>query len=157
MSESAVLCNSHHTLFEGFTESGFFQLSWLRPRWISRSFWVIPIYLLLVQTWIPVIDKMVKHLSTCSNENAGALARPPATCPPCHYSKQKVLLTVIFLVCSKYNCDVVRSGDMKTSRRDVTWHRVVTSHGIKCHEKWMCATYTGHPIEKNWKSCFFQN
>ncbi len=28
-------------------------------------------------------------------ENAGALARPPAMCPPCHYSKQKVLLTVM--------------------------------------------------------------
>ena len=33
------------------------------------------------------------------NENAGALARPPATCPLCHFSKQKVFLTVIFLVC----------------------------------------------------------
>ena len=30
-----------------------------------------------------------------TNENAGALACPPATCPPCHYSKQKVRLTVI--------------------------------------------------------------
>ncbi len=40
------------------------------------------------------------------NENAGALARPPATCPPCHYSKQKVLLAVIFPVCSKYNCSL---------------------------------------------------
>ncbi len=44
------------------------------------------------------------NLATISkvNENAGALARPPATCPPCHYSKQKVLLTVIFLVCRKF-------------------------------------------------------
>ncbi len=40
------------------------------------------------------------------HENAGALARPPVKCPPCHYSKQKVLLTVILLVHSKYSCSL---------------------------------------------------
>ncbi len=129
------------------------------------------------------------------------MARPPATCPPCHYSKQKVLLTVIFLVCSKYNCslwltdtqaqfnypnsnedvtegfhypstlprksfvmsDVVRSGDRKTSRRDVdvtAWRYVTT----RCDVTWrqmsweMDVCYLHRSAhQKIWKSRFFQN
>ena len=55
---------------------------------------------------LPLI--IICHVLYMFNENAGALARPPATCPPCHYSKQKVLLTVIFLVCSS-NSSAVRA------------------------------------------------
>ena len=59
------------------------------------------------------------------NENAGALARPPATRPPCHYSKQKVLLTVIF-VCSKYNCSLWVTETQAQFNYHMMWHYGVT-------------------------------
>ncbi len=51
------------------------------------------------------------------NENAGALARPPATCPPCHYSSHKVLLTRDIMMLRR---------DVMTSRRHVTAWRNMT-------------------------------
>ncbi len=51
------------------------------------------------------------------NENAGALTRPPTTCPPCQYS---------YLNVSKWCQDVT------------PWRHAVTLNGPKCHGKWMC-------------------
>ncbi len=71
------------------------------------------------------------------NENAGALARPPATCPPCHYSKQIVPLTVIFLICSKYNCSLWYTGAIQLSKfkwgnseNHMSWCHAVTSRDV---------------------------
>ncbi len=75
------------------------------------------------------------------NENAGALARPPATCPPCQYSRLKELLTLILwcdvtvITCVTWchNRDVQIGSILTpcfvrrtivTSRRDVTRRHV---------------------------------
>ncbi len=96
-----------------------------------------------------------------SNENAGALARPPAMCPPCHYSKQKVLLAVILLVFALTKdhlwChDVVPWRHVTSWRRSVTsWRRAVTSHDVRCHDKMaLCNLHRSHHKEKVEKSRF---